>query len=276
VLVDGKVEHLSVPVLIKKSNVVIPLELARIIDATYALEIKKPTLFRLKTVIIDPGHGGRDPGAIGVTGLREKEVVLDISLRLKRLLEAEGIKVVATRETDRFISLWKRTHIANTNGADFFISIHANAWRNSQPRGFEVYYLSDAVDNEARAVEAAENAVLEFEESNIDAHNTNLDVALWDMVYAENLTQSYQMASVLCDTATKELKTRNRGVKTARFYVLKGVRVPAVLVEVGFLSNRHEESNLKKPSYRQQIARSLAKGILLYKKEFESTNGFTN
>ena len=275
-LVDGKVEHLSVPVLIKKSNVVIPLELARIIDATYALEIKKPTLFRLKTVIIDPGHGGRDPGAIGVTGLREKEVVLDISLRVKRLLEAEGIKVITTRDTDRFVSLWKRTYIANTNGADFFISIHANAWRNSQPRGFEVYYLSDAIDNEARAVEAAENAVLQFEESSIDAHNTNLDVALWDMVYAENLTQSYQMASVLCNTAAKELKIRNRGVKTARFYVLKGVRVSAVLVEVGFLSNRHEESNLKKPSYRQQIARSLAKGILLYKKEFESTNGFTN
>jgi len=118
--------------------------------------------------------------------------------------------------------------------------------------------------------------VLQFEESSIDAHNTNLDMALWDLTFAENGAASYQMADILCNTAAKELKIRNRGVKTARFYVLKGVRVPAVLVEVGFLSNRYEESNLKKPSYRQQIARSLAKGILLHKKEFESTNGFTN
>ena len=276
VLVDGKVEHLSVPVLIKKSNVVIPLELARIIDATYILEIKKPALFRLKTVVIDPGHGGRDPGAIGATGLKEKEVALDISLRLKRLLETEGIEVIATRESDRFISLRKRAHIANVNGADFFISIHANASRSRQPRGFEVYCFSDAINDESRAVEAAENAVLQFEESSIDMHNTNLDVALWDMVYAENGAASYQMADILCKTATQELKTRNRGVKTARFYVLKGVRVPAVLIEVGFISNRYEENNLRKPRYRQQIARALAKGILLHKKEFESTNGFTN
>jgi N-acetylmuramoyl-L-alanine amidase len=274
-LVNGNVEYLPAPLLMKKSNVIIPLALAKTIDTIYTREPKE-RLYRLKTVVIDAGHGGRDPGAIGRNGLKEKDVVLDIALKLKRLLESENIKVVMTRETDNFVSLWRRAYIANNSGADFFISIHANASRSRYSYGFEVYYLSNAIDNEARAVAAAENAALQFEESSIDTQNVNLNATLWDLVLEENRTESLQMADILCKTASKELRIKDRGVKTARFYVLKGVHTPAVLVEVGFITNRYEEKQLKGDFYRRQIAQALALGIMEYKRVYESTNGFAN
>ncbi|MFH1856124.1 MAG: N-acetylmuramoyl-L-alanine amidase [Candidatus Omnitrophota bacterium] len=274
-LVNGCVEYMSIPVMIKGSNFVIPLELAGKIDGIFTTPVKAGKL-KLKTVVIDPGHGGQDPGAIGRSGLREKDVVLDVALNLKKMLEAEGIKVIMTRQDDIFISLWKRAYIANNNRADFFISIHANASTSRRPNGFEVYCLSNTVDDDTRSIEAVENTALQFEESSIDKHNTNLDAMLWDLCFAENRTQSLQLAGILCSRAEKELVVNNRGVKFARFYVLKGVRIPSILVEIGFVSNTNEEKNLKNPAYRKEVAGVLAGSIRQYRKEFETTNGFTD
>ncbi len=238
---------------------------------------KTSSKYRISKIVIDPGHGGKDPGAVGRYGLMEKDVVLDISKRLKRKLEARGIKVLLTRNTDRFISLGRRPAIANKNEADFFISIHANASRYRKAKGFEVYYLSDAVDDSARALAAAENASLKFEDKSFDNTNNsrNLDATLWDIIYTENRAESIELAKYLCKEAKRKLWVRDRGVKGARFFVLKGARMPAVLVEVGFISNTKEESKLKDPKYRQRIAESLKRGILAYKKEYEATDGFT-
>lgn len=275
-VVNGQVGYLSVPPLMKKGRVIVPLELAKSIDAICVFKPAAEKVFKIKVIVIDPGHGGKDPGAVGRYGLREKDVVFDIALEIKKLLERENIKAVMTRDKDEFVSLWKRTSIANTSKADFFISIHANASNSRQANGFEVYCLSDNIDGEARAVMAAENNVLEFEKDSLNRRNIDLDATLCDLVYKENQAGSNQMADILCETVSAELKSKNRGVKDALFYVLKGVSIPAVLIEVGFVSNGYEESKLKSAEYKKQLADTIVKGILIYKNEFENTNGFTN
>lgn len=272
-LINGNIEYLSTAVIIKKSNIIIPLELAKIVDEYAVSKAKETGKSKFKTVVIDPGHGGRDPGAIGKGGLQEKQVALDVALNLKYLLEAEGLKVLMTRESDNFISLWRRAHIANNSKADFFISIHVNASRYQGPQGFEVYYLSEAVDDEARAVAAVENAAVAFEDSKTAMHNITSDIALWESYFSEHRAQSLQLAKILCDSAAENLDIKNRGVKTARFYVLKGVRLPAILVEIGFISNLAEERKLKNPEYRRQVASVLASAILQYKSAFEIATG---
>lgn len=275
-LINGNVEYLVTPVIFKKSNIIIPLELAKVVDDYSVARVQETGKLKLKTIVIDPGHGGKDPGAIGRGGLQEKQVTLDVALKLKRLLETEGLKVVMTREGDNFISLWKRAHIANNCKADFFISIHVNASRSQSPQGFEAYCLSEAVDDEARAVAAVENSAVDLEESNLAMHNTTSDIALWESYFSEHRAQSLQLANMLCERAAEDLNVKNRGVKTARFYVLKGVRLPAVLVEIGFVSNLAEERKLKNPEYRKQVASVLAAAILQYKSAFESANSFAN
>lgn len=281
ILVDSDTVYLRKPVIFYKGRLLIPLSLVeenldRIFNEYYYRIPVRDIRYRIDTIVIDPGHGGKDPGAIGRSGLREKDVVLDISKRLKRILERYRIKVILTRDTDRFISLWQRANIANTNKADFFISIHANAFRSRWTSGFEVYYLSDALDDNARAVEAAENAALDLE-AGLDFRPTDhLKATLWDIVNTENRVESIELANVLCDSIEGQLYCKNRGVKSARFYVLKHAHAPSVLIEVGFISNKKEEAQLRKSSYRQEIADALAKGIIRYKTRYEETNGFTD
>ncbi len=217
----------------------------------------------IKAVIIDPGHGGKDPGAIGRKGLREKDVVLDIAKRLKRKLNAAGIKVILTRSSDSFISLARRSVIANTNAnqADFFISIHANASRSRWVSGVEVFYLSEAIDDDARAVAAAQKYQLNIKESFSGRHTAAI---LWDLTYRENRRSSIELAEYICRYLSKNLSQRNRGTKPARFYVLKGTNIPAVLIEVGFISNLRDEAKLNNPAYRDKVARYIFSGIAQY------------
>lgn len=231
----------------------------------------------VKTIVIDPGHGGKDPGAIGNDGLKEKEVTLDVAQRLARLLEERGINVTLTRDSDKFVSLWRRSQIANTNQASFFISVHANSARAKMAKGLEVYYLSDATDDTARALEAAENASLDLEKSSFDEDepSTDLEATLWDMLYSENRVESKELASSICQAIEPKISMVNRGVKSARFYVLKGTKMPAVLIEVGFISNREEEAHLANSYYRQELVESVADGILSYLQEYEQTAGFS-
>jgi N-acetylmuramoyl-L-alanine amidase len=231
-----------------------------------------PSIF-LKTVVIDAGHGGKDPGAVGPTGLKEKTITLDIAKRLRDLLEAEGLRVILTRENDEFASLRDRVVIANTVKADLFISLHCNAAFSSRAKGFESYFLSPASDDLARAVAAVENSVIMME---ADApQNKEMLTILVDLKYTEYRKESKMLAEIIQSNLSKIFSTPNRGVKSALFYVLKGIEAPAVLVEYGFISNHSEERQFKSGRHRQKLAEITAESILQFKKDFDLTAGFT-
>ena len=224
--------------------------------------------YRIRTIVVDPGHGGHDPGAIGRGGSREKFLTLDVAKRLRDLLARDGFRVIMTRYDDRFIPLQGRSAIANREGADLFISVHANSSRSRSVSGYEAYYLSEATDDHALALEAAENASLPEELGRPVSSET--EAILWDLLYTENRVESLEMASSTCrGLAAEELPVKNRGVKSARFAVLKGTRMPAVLVEVGFISNPDEELRLRRPEYRQRLAEGIQRGILSFRDQME-------
>ena len=228
----------------------------------------------LRVIVLDAGHGGQDPGAIGQSGLQEKDVVLDVTKRLARLIEGElGVKVLLARSIDEFIPLRERTSFANSRKADLFLSIHANAHRVSASEGVESYFLSsEASDNEARQVAALENGVIELEPGN----NTNPDSLksiLWDLAQSDFQEESSRFAETVLDSLTQALRIPNRGVKQAGFYVLGGAAMPAVLVEIGFLTNRKEERKLMDPNYREKIARALFRGVAEYKQRYDQKMG---
>jgi N-acetylmuramoyl-L-alanine amidase len=212
-------------------------------------------------IVIDPGHGGHDPGTMSRT-LREKDLVLDISRRVTKILEARNFDVLMTRSNDVFIPLEERTAIANSKGADLFVSIHVNASRSSRTRGTETYYLNLATTPDAEEVAARENAV-----------NTRrlgeLQSLLQQVMNNSKITESRELAnhvqgSMAVDLFDSKRDARNRGVKTAPFYVLLGAQIPSVLIEVAYLSNRKDERLLADASYRQKIAESIATGIQSY------------
>ncbi|WP_156955594.1 N-acetylmuramoyl-L-alanine amidase, partial [Thermodesulfobacterium hydrogeniphilum] len=221
----------------------------------------------IKRIVIDPGHGGRDAGAIGPTGLKEKDVVLRIAKILqKKLKKRLNVEVILTRNRDIFIPLMKRAAIANSKKADLFISIHANASPDSAARGIETYYLNFTTDPEAMRVAALENAV----------SNKRLS-DLQDLVKAilanTKLSESRLLAEKIQNQLIRSLSryypdTIDRGVKYAPFLVLVGTRMPAVLVEVSFISNPTEEARLKNTHYLDLIAEGIAKGIKIYIQSF--------
>ncbi len=287
-LVDDVPIKLSGPVELYRSSIVMPRDFSetilkralikkRTIVAVRKKPVKTECAYTIGKIVIDPGHGGKDPGAIGKMSLREKDITLDISKRLKRHLEDACIDVSLTRSDDRFVSLWRRADIANKKDADFFISIHANAARSRHAKGFEVFYLSEAVDDNARAIAAAENAFLKYEKSSFGytKPSNSLEATLWDICYSENRRESIELAKCVTRAAHDQLKARDRGQKGARFYVLKGAKMPSVLIEVGFISNQQEAEKLKDSFYREKVARAIAKGVIDYKNEYETEDGFT-
>lgn len=216
-----------------------------------------PSCGAVKNVIIDAGHGGKDPGAIGRSGLREKDVVLDIAKILKRELTAMGINVILTRSEDRFISLAQRADIANSTECDFFISIHANASRSRWAAGVEVFYLSETADDSARSYNASRNYDISARET---YSGQNTEAILWDLKFTENRRQAISLARAVCSALSAHLSQKNRGSKPAKFFVLK-TNVPAILIEVGFLSNTGEERQLREYAYREKIAAGIVQGI---------------
>ncbi|MDD5504401.1 MAG: N-acetylmuramoyl-L-alanine amidase [Candidatus Omnitrophica bacterium] len=284
VLVDGVLHKLQSPVIMRRSNILVPNDFCKSILADLFIHgrISKDSpspraRHTIKRIVLDPGHGGKDPGAVGQNGLREKDIVLDIAKGIKRYLEAGGLDIRLTRDKDIFISLWKRADIANKYEADFFISIHANAARSGQANGFEVFYLSEAVDDNARAVAAVENASLKYEDSSFGnlAPSSELEAILWDIEYSENRQESIELAKSITQITCGNLNLKNRGQKAANFYVLKGAKMPSVLVEVGFISNAREAQRLGDASYRGRIARLISEGIINYRDEYEAAEGFT-
>lgn len=235
-----------------------------------------PKRFLIKTIVIDAGHGGKDPGAIGRrTRVKEKDLTLYLARKLKYILKEAGLKVIMTRDSDIFIPLTRRSEIANEAGADLFVSVHINASVTRSLNGFECYYLSNATDDNSRALEAFENSSLKMNESASAERSKLLDKTLWDMALTENRIESSELASHICDSVDSSLVMGNRGIRSARFYVLKYTNIPAVLVEAGYLSNKYDERKLKDQDFLDRVAKSIADGILKYKIEYEKTEGFT-
>ena len=217
----------------------------------------------VRRVVIDAGHGGKDPGAIGRSGLKEKDVTLRLAKRVASILEKEyGMEVYLTRSKDRFVSLERRTAIANAKKADLFISIHVNSARNRRLRGVETYYLNFAVDESAMRVAARENAVTQ---KRIGELKSILD----RIVKNAKIKESSRLAEKIQQELVHNLKRRYSGVKSlgvkrAPFFVLVGAQMPAALVEVSFISNRREEQRLRDSRYLDSAARGIAKGIAAY------------
>jgi N-acetylmuramoyl-L-alanine amidase len=214
-------------------------------------------------IIVDPGHGGHDPGAAGPEGLQEKDLTLEISRLLMGLLGGEsGLEVVMTRDTDVFVPLEDRTSLGNAHEADLFVSIHINSSRRPGARGIETYYLDFANGPQAEEVAARENAATTRRFADLPGlveQVLNTSRSQESRELARHVQQA--MAFELLGTPTPELYA---GVRTAPFHVLVGARMPAVLIEAGYLSNREDAASLAVPSYREQIAQAIAQGIRSY------------
>jgi N-acetylmuramoyl-L-alanine amidase len=226
----------------------------------------------IRTVVIDPGHGGENVGAQGEGGTLEKDVTLAIARKLRAELVSErGLQVFLTRDRDVEVGLDDRTAIANNYKADLFVSIHANASRARGAKGSEVYFLSyQASDDESRWVAQSEGAAEPI------AHapaGSDLALILWDMAQAEHLEESSALASRIQEELAVVTGSEGRGVKQAPFRVLVGATMPAVLVEVAFISNPEEEKLLGSDAYQSKIAASLARGIERFRREQASRLG---
>ncbi|NTV50547.1 MAG: N-acetylmuramoyl-L-alanine amidase [Geobacteraceae bacterium] len=224
---------------------------------------KKAAISKIRRIVVDPGHGGHDPGAVGPSGIQEKDVVLAIGLKLRDLFKEElGVDVVMTRSTDVFIPLEERTAIANKVGADLFLSVHANAALNRSAAGIETYYLNLAKTEKVAQLAAKENGT-SLEKVSV------LQAILFDLMANYKLNDSAHLADEVQKALYKKIRTRhadvkNLGVKQGPFYVLVGASMPSILVETAFLSNANEESRLKDPVYLDMSAEGILDGVRSY------------
>ena len=226
-------------------------------------------------IVIDPGHGGKDGGAVGVTGVKEKDVTLGIALKLGAIIKRQmkNVKVVYTRTTDKFVELDKRGTIANEAGGKLFISIHCNSMpRKPNPtRGFEVYLLRPGRTDEAVAIAERENAVIKLEEDYQQKyqHLTDENFILTTMAQSAHVKSSEEFANLLQREMEAHAGIPNRGVKQAGFYVLVGASMPNVLIETAYLSNRQDELFLKSDKGQEKIAESIAAAVKRYSNEYD-------
>lgn len=236
------------------------------------LVINKPQDNSILTIVLDPGHGGKDPGAVGKTiKAREKDINLAVVFKLKALLEKElGLKVLLTRSDDSYVTLGSRTRFANENKADLFVSIHTNAAVSRAGYGIETYYLATSVNSSSRAVEALENDVVElYEGAGAKQRYDDLAFILSDLSQAEHLEGSNQLATLVHENLIFGTRNNDRGVRQADFYVLRGAFMPAILVELGFITNENEEAKLVTPEYQERLARTIFEGVKRFKHRYD-------
>jgi len=241
----------------------------------------KKAEWKFDVVVIDAGHGGKDPGAIGVRGTKEKDINLGVALKLGNLIKQKmpGVKVVYTRNIDTFVELYKRGKIANEANGKLFISIHCNSLskKPSSARGFEVYLLRPGRTERAIEIAEFENSVIHYEE-NPDRYQalTDENFILVSMAHSAYMRYSEKFSDILNRQWTRHTKIPSRGIKQAGFYVLVGASMPSVLIETGFLSNKEDEAYLKSSSGQQNIASAVLNSIVSYKdfydKSFEETS----
>ena len=246
----------------------------------FSTSLYSQTGLGIKTVVIDAGHGGKDPGAVAKTKLQEKDVVLDVSLQLGKLISVSfpKVKVVYTRSTDVFIGLSKRAKIANDAGADLFISIHANAAGNISAKGFESFVLGLHKSEAALEVAKWENSSILMEEDHeqkyesFDPNDPDAYIAL-SLRQNAFLDQSLKLAHLFQKNCVGDLKRPDRGVKQAGFLVLYKTTMPSVLVELGFLSNVEEEKFLASKNGRSSLAKELFDAFAAYKEQNDKVDG---
>jgi len=230
-----------------------------------AIQSKRTLDYQVRRVVIDAGHGGFDSGAVGLNGLKEKDVVLDLAKRLHEKLSANGpIESFLTRTGDYYVPLSARTVTANRYQADLFISMHINANENRKPRGAETYYCSEKASSaEAEKVAALENAVLKYDEPYVKKPGfIDIEGFLFRFEQKLNWQQSGAFANVFQRRVEQQLPFRSRGVHSANFYVLRRAKMPAILLETGFISNPENEMMLRQTEFRDQIAEAIHQGLI--------------
>jgi N-acetylmuramoyl-L-alanine amidase len=278
-LVTREVEEPQIDYLQDMHTVLVSLRPKRPVKKTDAPEAVNEALKTgIRTIVIDPGHGGMDPGALGPGGIKEKDVVLKIAMQVRDLLKTKpGIKVYCTRETDVFVPLIERTRMANKWNADLFISIHANAVsgikkKRETTRGYKVYFLSQAKNEEDKLVAMRENAVIELEEK--PQNYGALQNVLSDLAGNEFLRESQDICILLDQYFGAQLREKiarlARGIGQANFWVLNGAYMPSILIETGFISNPHEELLLTDKTFQKEMAASIANAVVSFKKKYEN------
>jgi N-acetylmuramoyl-L-alanine amidase len=235
---------------------------APVLAATAPKDLASQLALNVQTVFIDAGHGGKDPGT-SHNGLVERDVALDVARRVGRLLRNQGLDVQYSREKDAYLSLDERSRMANKAKADLFVSLHVNASVDRQACGFETYYLDIASNTEAARLATMENV-------GSDKKMGDLTTVLADFMLSARTQESRQLAQTLQNTVLSRLgkqrhTTRDGGVKSAPLHVLIGTGMPAVLVELGYCSNREEARRLANSAYRQSLAEGIAEGIMAYR-----------
>ena len=237
------------------------------------------TVGKIAVVCVDAGHGGRDPGALGLHGAREKDITLAISLRVGQLLKAKypSLKIVYTRTSDKSVDLRERTAIANRVHADLFLSIHTNAFSNRSVKGIETYVLGSNSTAQNLAVAMKENAAITYEDDYSTKYqgfdpNRAESYIIFNLLQNVHLDHSLDFASHIQDALINSTKRHDRGVRQAPFWVLKDASMPSVLVEIGFISNVEEERILKSKSGQERIAQAIVKAFVSYKTNYEQHN----
>lgn len=230
---------------------------------------RPPEPLGIRTIVIDPGHGGKESGAVGPTGLMEKDITLDVARKLATLIEARtGVRVILTRDDDSVVSLDQRTALANQYRADLFLSVHMNAAVIQDAKGSETYFLSlEASDELARRAAETENA------AGGQGRNDDLNLILWDLAHQEYLQESSRFAQAIQEEMNRATGVQNRGVKQAPFKVLLGATMPAALVEVGFITNPDEERKLQSAEFQNMMIEALVRAIERYKNDYETRIG---
>jgi len=262
-IVNGREIYLSRALKREDNAIVVPPDFStKVIEA---LKILPPGgAVTLPRIVIDAGHGGRDPGAIGCSGLYEKEVVLDVSRRLAEALRQKGFTVKMTRRDDRFLTLEERTEITSEAAADMFVSIHANSCPERGPEGIEVFYLRDLTWEEKKEPQRLRNHHLLYKRLQMERGDQQTETIVADMLYQSKKELSAVLADHVARGLSRTMRVSNRGAKDAAYFVLRNTLVPAILVEVGFLSNRREEGKLKSKEYRQRLADGLAESLYTF------------
>ncbi len=262
---SGSIFYLKNPPVYIKGEIFLPRQLGNMITSGEFVSFRP--LFNIKTIVIDPGHGGKDPGAISSRGLQEKTVNLRVSKYLKEELEQMGFNVILTRSVDSFLSLAQRTDITKKHGADLFVSIHANSNHSPNVKGVEIYYLLPSrLKAQERSIKLARTE--DFQGKNM---STDVKAILWDLLIRKNYGFSVELSDIFFLTF-KNLGFDIKPPKKAPFYVLRYAYVPSILVEMGYLSNRHEEKALRKKHYQKQIAQAIALGISSLKRRHATPN----
>lgn len=261
---NGSFFDLKRPPFYRQGKILVPPQLDKLISKIAFVSFK-PT-FQFKKIVIDPGHGGKDPGAISCRGAQEKAINLSVANYLKQELEQAGFKVIMTRSSDIYLTLGQRTKVALDYDADLFISIHANSNRSSQVKGAEIYYLSPSrLDSQERSVRLAKAG--SFYGKNLDL---DVKTILWDLLITKNHALSVEVSNILYYTF-KNLGFSVKPPKQAPFYVLRFAYTPSVLVELGYLSNSYEEKVLRKKHYQRQLAQAIALGVTSINKRYWQT-----